>query len=438
MPGRGVRQSSYVSRRRFLCVAATTASALALAACGGGPAGVPSSSSSTSSAAGSTSSAVGGSASAGAQSSQNPIVIGAAISTTGSNGDTGTYQKQGYEMWLDDVNSRGGLLGRPVKMLFYDDQSDPTTSSRLYERLITQDKVDLVLGPYASNVTAAVAQVTERYHYPLLAVGAAASEIWNKGYKYVFGLASTTDVQYDTLVKDVGAAQGYKTAAVITQDSLFPISETRGAIEQCKKLGIQVVLDEKYPPKATDLSSVLTHVRDAKPDMLIGGTYTPDSELIMRQSKELGVNPKLFALTVGPGDPNFVKALGPDAEWVTSPSIWEPVINTPGNREFVQRYEAKYKRPIDYHVATGYAGGTVLEAAVKAAGSLDHDKVRDALQTLRVHTILPGEYHVNEKGYQIGHIMMAIQIQKGERVVVAPKDLATGSVQLPTPPWDKR
>jgi branched-chain amino acid transport system substrate-binding protein len=370
--------------------------------------------------------------------SGNPIAIGVAISATGSNGDTGTYQQQGYQLWQDNINARGGLLGRPVNFLFYDDQSDPTTSSRLYEKLITQDKVDLVLGPYASNVTAAVAQVTERYHYPMIAVGAAASDIWQKGYKYIFGLASTTDVQYSNLVQDVIGPLNYKTVALIYEDSLFPISEINGAKDYLKKIEVNIVLDEKYPPTATDLSSVLTHVRDANPEVLLGGTYTPDSELIMRQSKELGVNPKLFGLTVGPGDPNFVANLGTDGNWVTSPSLWESVISTTGNAEFVQQYNTKYNRPIDYHAATGYSGGMVLEAAVKQAGSLDREKIRDALATIRQPTLLPGEYRVDDSGAQVGHIMMTIQIQDGKRVVIAPKDAATGSVAAPTPPWSAR
>src|SRR5579864_8402635 len=138
------------SRRQFLLVLAAATSSMGLAACSGAatPAAAPTTSAAPT--------AVGGAAPSG-----NPITIGVAISTTGSNGDTGTYQQQGYQMWAEKVNSAGGLLGRPVKFTFYDDQSDPTTSSRLYEKLITQDKVDLVLGPYASNVTAAVAQVTE-------------------------------------------------------------------------------------------------------------------------------------------------------------------------------------------------------------------------------------------------------------------------------------
>lgn len=427
MEDRQSTASVRLPRRRFLQVVSATACSLGLAACSG--AGAPASAPPT---------APAPAPAAAPASSGTPIVIGVAISTTGSNGDTGTYQQQGYQLWQDNINARGGLLGRQVSFLFYDDQSDPTTSSRLYEKLISQDKVDLVLGPYASNVTAAVAQVTERYHYPMLAVGAAASDIWQKGYKYVFGLASTTDLQYSNLVQDVIGALKYSTVALIYEDSLFPISEINGAKTYLKKLEANVVLDEKYPPTATDLSSVLTHVRDANPDVLLGGTYTPDSELIMRQAKELGVNPKLYGLTVGPGDPNFVANLGADANWVTSPSLWESIITTPGNAEFVQQYNAKYNRPIDYHAATGYSGGMVLEAAVKQAGGLDREKIRDALATIRMPTLLPGEYHVDETGAQIGHIMMTIQIQDGKRVVVAPKESATGSVMAPTPNWTSR
>jgi branched-chain amino acid transport system substrate-binding protein len=118
--------------------------------------------------------------------------------------------------------------------------------------------------------------------------------------------------------------------------------------------------------------------------------------------------------------------------------LWESIITTPGNAEFVQQYSAKYNRPIDYHAATGYSGGMVLEAAVKQVGGLDREKIRDALATIRLPTLLPGEYRVDETGAQQGHIMMSIQIQDGKRVVIAPKESATGSVMAPTPAWNSR
>ena len=265
-----------------------------------------------------------------------PITIGAAVSTTGSNGRTGLYQQEAYLLWEEQKNAVGGLLGRPVRMVLYDDQSDPATGARLYERLLTEDQVDLVLGPYSSSVTQAVAQVTERAGQPLLAAGASAGDLWARGYQYLFGVYSVAEDYFKSIVLDIAPAQGYTTAAIIYEDTLFPTSTANGAAAHCEAAGIEVVVNEVYPAEATDVSSVLTRVRDANPDMLIGGSYLPDSVLITRQAKELGVNAKLYAFSVGAAQPDFVESLGADAEYVLGPSMWEPQIETPGNAEFVE------------------------------------------------------------------------------------------------------
>ena len=274
---------------------------------------------------------------AAAPPSGEPITIGAAVSTTGSNGRTGLYQQEAYLLWEEQKNAAGGLLGRPVRMVLYDDQSDPATGARLYERLLTEDQVDLILGPYSSSVTQAVAQVTERAGQPMLAAGASAGDLWARGYQYLFGVYSVAEDYFKSIVLDIAPAQGYTTAAIIYEDTLFPTSTANGAAAHCETAGIEVVVNEVYPAEATDVSSVLTRVRDANPDMLIGGSYLPDSVLITRQSKELGVNPKLFAFSVGAAQPDFVESLGADADYVLGPSMWEPQIEIARQRRVRRR-----------------------------------------------------------------------------------------------------
>ncbi len=367
-----------------------------------------------------------------------PIKIGAAVSTTGSNGRTGLYQQEAYQLWEEQKNAAGGLLGRPVEMVIYDDQSDPATGARLYERLLTEDRVDLILGPYSSSVTQAVAQVTERAGQPMLAAGASAADIWARGYRYTFGVYSVAQDYFKDIVLAIAPAQGYKTAAIIYEDTLFPTSTAEGAAAHCEEAGIEVVVNEKYPAEATDVSSVLTRVRDANPDMVIGGSYLPDAVLIIRQSKELAVNPKLFAFSVGAAQPDFVESLGADAEYVLGPSMWEPEIESPGNAEFVAAYRAKFNRDPDYHSAAGYSACQVLERAVTTVGEIDLDAIRDELLALEMETVLPGRYRVDETGKMVGHIPLTVQWQGGAKLIVAPEDLKSGELKLPTPPWNQR
>jgi branched-chain amino acid transport system substrate-binding protein len=369
----------------------------------------------------------------------DPILIGAAVSTTGSNGRTGLYQQEAYQLWEEQKNASGGLLGRPVQMVIYDDQSDPATGARLYERLLTEDNVNLILGPYSSSVTQAVAQVTERAGQPMLAAGASAGDIWARGYQYIFGVYSVAEDYFRDIITVIAPAQGYTTAAIIYEDTLFPTSTASGAAAHCETAGIEVVINEVYPTEATDVSSVLTRVRDADPDMLIGGSYLPDSVLITRQSKELGVNPRMYAFSVGAAQPDFVEALGADAEYVLGPSMWEPAIETPGNAEFLAAYQAKFNREPDYHSAAGYSACQVLEQAVTTVGNVDDlDAIRDEMLAMKLSTVLPGTFSVDETGKQVGHIPLTVQWQGGEKIIVAPEDVKTGDLILPTPTWDER
>jgi branched-chain amino acid transport system substrate-binding protein len=370
--------------------------------------------------------------------SGEPIKIGAAVSTTGSNGRTGLYQQEAYLLWEEQKNQSGGLLGRPVEMVIYDDQSDPTTGARLYERLLNEDNVDLILGPYSSSVTQAVAQVTERAGQPLLAAGASAGDLWARGYQYLFGIYSVAEDYFKDIITQIAPAQDYKTAAIIYEDTLFPTSTASGAAAHCEEAGIEVLVNEKYPGKATDVSSVLTKVRDADPDLLIGGSYLPDSVLIVRQSKELGVNPRLYAFSVGAAQPDFGESLAADANYVLGPSMWEPEIETPGNAEFLAAYQAKWDRDPDYHSAAGYSACQVLEAAVTTVGEIDLDAIRDEFLKMELPTVLPGMFKVDETGRMIGHIPLTVQWQDGAKALVAPDDLKTGELQLPTPTWDER
>ncbi len=323
-------------------------------------------------------------------------------------------------------------------MVIYDDQSDPTTGSRLYERLITEDEVDLVLGPYASGVTLAAAQITERYGQPMLVAGASAGEIWDSGFQYVFGVYSIAQDYFRDIILNIAPAQGYTTAAVIYEDAVFPLSTGEGAVAHCETAGIEVLVEETYPLRATDVSSVLTRIGEAEPDMLIGGSYLPDSVLITRQAKELGINVDLYAFSVGAAQPDFLDTLGEDANYVLGPSMWELEIETEGNQEFIEAYRAMWDRDPDYHAATGYAGCQILEQALTNVGEVDLEGLREELLQLTMTTILPGEYVVDENGQQIGHIPLTVQWQEGAKVIVAPEANQTGELQLPTPPWDER
>jgi len=368
---------------------------------------------------------------------QTPIKIGASMSVTGTYAKPGTYQKQGYDVCIDELNAKGGILGRKVELVIYDDQSAPATAVRLYEKLITEDKVDAVMGPYSSAVSEAVANVTEKYKKVMVAPLAATTSIFKKGRKYIFMVITPAENYLDGLI-DMAAKRGLKTVAIINEDTLFPKASASGTAEAAKKRGMQVVLQEAYPKGNTDFSALLVKIKAANPDVIAAGTYFDDAVAITRQMKELNVNPKMFGLTVGGDLPEFYDLLRQNAEYVYGSTQWDESLPYPGQKEFLAAYKAKFKgQEPSYHTAAGYAGCLIYAEAVKKAGTLDADKVRDQLLKMEIKTAF-GEYKVEPDGFQIAHKMVMLQWQDGKRMVVWPDDLANGKMRYPTPEWGKR
>ncbi|HEX6080311.1 MAG TPA: amino acid ABC transporter substrate-binding protein [Methylomirabilota bacterium] len=371
-----------------------------------------------------------------AAAAQTPIKIGASMSVTGTYAKPGSYQKEGYDVCIDELNAKGGLLGRKVELVIYDDQSQPATAVKLYEKLITEDKVDAVMGPYSSAVSEAVANVTEKYKKVMVAPLAATTSIFKKGRKYIFMVITPAENYLDGLI-DMAAKRGLKTVAIINEDTLFPKASAAGTAEAAKKRGMQVVLQEAYPKGNTDFSALLVKIKAANPDVIAAGTYFDDAVAITRQMKELNVNPKMFGLTVGGDLPEFYDLLKQNAEYVYGSTQWDETLPYPGQKEFLAAYTKKFKHEPSYHAAAGYAGCRLYAEAVKRAGTLDADKVREQLLKMETKTAF-GDYKVDADGFQVAHKMVMLQWQDGKRVVVWPDDLASGKPRYPTPEWGKR
>ena len=371
---------------------------------------------------------------------QGPIRLGASLSLTGTYAKLGKNQHEGYQLCEKDLNAKGGLLGRKVQFVVYDDQSMPATAVRLYEKLITEDKVDGVMGPYSSPVTEASVNVTEKYKKVMVAPLAATTSIFKRpaGQKrnYVFMVISPAEVYLEGLL-DMGAKRGLKTVAVVNEDTLFSKAAASGAVELAKKKGLQVVFQEAYPKGNTDFSALLTKVKAANPDIIAAATYFDDAVALTRQMKELAVNPKMFGVTVGGDLPEFYDTLKQNAEYIYGATQWEHVLPYAGNQEFFESYKKDFNHEPSYHSAAGYAGCLIYAEAVKRAGSLESDKVREQLLKLEMRSPF-GDYKVDQDGFQVAHKMVTFQWQKEKKVVVWPDDLAKGKALFPTPAWTSR
>jgi branched-chain amino acid transport system substrate-binding protein len=371
---------------------------------------------------------------------QGPIRIGASLSLTGTYAKLGKNQHEGYQLCQKDMNAKGGVLGRKLDFVVYDDQSTPATAVRLYEKLITDDKVDAVMGPYSSPVTEAAVGVTEKYKKVMVAPLAATTSIFkrppDKKRNYVFMVISPAEVYLEGLI-DMAARRGLKTVAVVNEDTLFSKAAAAGAEEIAKKKGLQVIFKEAYPKGNTDFSALLTKLRAANPDVIAAATYFDDAVALTRQMRELNVNPKMVGVTVGGDLPEFYETLKQNAEYIYGATQWEHTLPYPGNQEWFDAYKKEFGHEPSYHSAAGYAGCVIYLEAVKRAGTLDADKVRAELIKLEMRTIF-GDFNVDEDGFQIAHKMITFQWQNEKKVLVWPDDLASGKPRFPTPPWNQR
>lgn len=371
-----------------------------------------------------------------AEQAPGPIRVGMTVSLSGEYEAPGKDELAGAQMWASDLNGRGALLGRKVEIVYYDDKSDAATSARLYERLINVDKVDLLLGPYSSDLTMAASTVAEKHNFPMVATGAADGRIWARGYKNVFGIDAPAR-KYMKLVTESAAAAGLKRIALIYADSDFPRGMAEGVRDLAVSNNMEIVFDREYSQDTTDFSAMLQLMKTSKPDLVVGGTYLDDSIAIVRAAKQVQLSPKAIVLTVGPSLKEFGDALGSDADGVLGVVSWIRSAHLPMARDFSYRYKQKYGHNPGAHAAYGYGGGQVLEAAVRLAGTLDKDAVRQQLVDMKFRSLL-GRYDVDETGKQVGKSIYVLQWQNGRRLLVLPKLMRESPIEYPFKPWSER
>jgi branched-chain amino acid transport system substrate-binding protein len=273
----------------------------------------------------------------------------------------------------------------------------------------------------------------------------AAQSIFNKGYKYTFGVLSPAN-KYLTGVLDMAATLNPKpaTLAMLTANDNFSVEVAKAVDEYAPTKGIQVVFSKQYPAAAPDVSGLVSQAKALNPDILMNSGHLAEAIAINKSAKQLGLNAKLFAYSVGPSTPDFIQALGKDADYVTDGSQWTPQVKYKPSfylsvSEYVKAYEQKYKtnEPPDYHVAESTAACLAFQRAIEKAGSLDAGKVRDALAGLDVMTFF-GQIKFDSRGINTYKPMVVEQIQNGTHYTVFPSDVANGKLQYPTPAWGSR
>ena len=378
---------------------------------------------------------------------QEVIKFGAAVSLTGAQSRFGNMVKNGYELWKDYVNEKSGIdvAGKKYKVtvIYYDDQSDPQVSAKLTEKLITEDKVQFLLGPYSSGITLATSAIAEKYDIITMACTANADSVYTRGYKNVFSIlppASAILRSFLDMLTNFNPVP--KKLAMISPTDLFPLNVAEGAQNYAKELNLDLTFFEKYPKGAKDLSSLLLKIKSLKPDVLMGTGYLDDAILAVRQLKDQKVDFKAMVFTTGPELEDFTKNLGKDADYVYGVSWWMPEVNFKcpvfgSTQNYVSLYAKKFGSGLTYQAAAASQAGVLLQLAIEKAKGLETDKVRQALRSYDGTTFW-GATKFDANGRNVMGKSVTFQIQKGMIKTVFPKDAAQTAPMFPQPPWSGR
>lgn len=380
------------------------------------------------------------------------ITLGAVVSVTGDYATNGKLTRDGYDLAVERINADGGLkVGDKTYKLaikYYDDESTSARASQLAERLIKQDHVKFILGPYGSALTKAIAPITEKYGVPMIEGNGAARELFQKDYKYLFAVLNTSDYYLRPAVKllaEQAKAEGKSPSdmkiAIVTQNDNFSQDVRDGVLEDAKKYGMKVVIDDKLPPGMNDMTSTLTKVKVLKPDALLVSAHAHGGPLAVSQLASQKVYVPMVALTHCKAG-QIVKKYGAKANYALCASQWDPELSYTGHwfksaQEFAEAAKKKYGVMPTYQVAESAASVVVLADAIQRAGSLDQKKVRNAIADTDLQTFY-GPVKFDKTGKNIAKSMVMYQIQDEKYKVVAPTKWASTKLIYPAPQWSGR
>ncbi len=375
------------------------------------------------------------------------ITLGAALSLTGKYSVNGKNTKDGYEFAIKKIKDAGGVkVGGKCynfKIIYYDDESTPARGAQLAERLISQDKVQYMLGPYSSGLTVAIAPVTEKYQIPMVEAEGASRSLFNKGYKYIFAALSTSEQYLSSaiaLAAELAEKAGKKPSdvkvAMVFESDPFSLDVRAGVVDEMKKHGMKTVIDDKMPRDLNDISATLTKVKALKPDVLLISGHEKGASTGARQIGEMKIDTPMIGLThcesakLSSAFKGVSDGFLCPTQWAETLTYKDDILGTAAN------YDKEFKaanpdyKTVPYQTAQASAAVLIFKDAFERANSLDKEKIRDALAKTDLPTFY-GQIKFSPEGNNIAKPMVLRQIQDGKYVVVAPLKYATGKLEYP-------
>ncbi|MDX6748456.1 amino acid ABC transporter substrate-binding protein [Geminicoccaceae bacterium 1502E] len=386
----------------------------------------------------------------GADAADDKIRIGMTVSSAGNFALASQSGVRGVEIWVDEVNKAGGLElgGRklPVELVKLDDRSDKQMTARVYETLITDEKVDLLFAPFGSTLTAAAATATERLDKFLVIWSAAADTLYDQGFKNIVSATQMPVSRMPVASLDLAKELGTKKVAIVYVDEPFPAGLATGAEAAAKERGLEVVLMERYPKGAKDFSLILQKARASGADVFFPTSYEGDLISMVRQMRQMNINFP-YTFMVYASTPQF-QAIGEDGDYIYSHTNFHPTINWEVNaglnrEQFVEAYDRLFPKaeyPADFQTVLAYGAGAVAGEIIEKAGSTDAAALKQAALDLSGElTVLAGPYKIDETGKQLAMPFPVVQLQPEKGMVtVWPPEVAVAEPIFPIPGWTDR
>ena len=367
---------------------------------------------------------------------QHSQKVGIITSLTGSEQAFGTQHQRGYALALEEINAGGGVLGKPLEILTYDDQSKSDVAVQGVSKLVDQDKVPVVIGAYASQSTGALVPAIIKREVPLVIPTATADNVMASKSPWVFRVCSGADDLAHATAEFLKSTGLPKSMAIVYENTNFGQANGAAMRTWAKTYAIPVVADEGYTAGSPSYTAMLQKVKEKAPEAIYFASYLLDATQLMKQSRQVNLNPNVFT-SAGTGFalPAFLAGAGKDAEYTVSGQQWMRESKWPGSKQFADTVKARWGEFPSYHAVQAYVSLKIVADAVNRAGKWDPAAIRDAIAKTEMLTIFGPIKFVNQQNQ---HPVLITQVQQGAFQVVGPPDQATAKPILPTPPWSAR
>ncbi|MCL2790261.1 MAG: ABC transporter substrate-binding protein [Desulfobulbus sp.] len=369
------------------------------------------------------------------------LELGIPLPLTGAQAKFGEMEMRAYRIAMEEINAKGGIKGMTVVLNFEDGQGKPEISRAIAEKLIDVKKQPVIFGDYSSSCSKAIAAVANERKVPYLVVTGADDSITQQNYSYVFRLNPSNAYYASGMGSFLSQVVKPTSVAILYESSDFGTSGADEMAKYAEKVGMKVLLKEKYEKGAVDFKPILTKVKEQKPDVIYMVSYVMDASLLMKQIKELRIDAKLFAGGgAGHALPEFIHNAGDAAECVVTATLWSPQVKYPGAKEFAEKYKAKFNEEVGYHGAEAYSALYIVKDAIERAKSMDAADIQVAMKATKLMTAFGPIQFEDKDGYQNQNFMdtLVLQVINGKHETIWPESTASAKYVYPIPRWRDR